>query len=82
MSGNATHTLWLREDTLLNTSSDSLVEQGIELVVGNGELVVGFHVFLQRDTAGRSQLDVNRHVVVWTRTWSRCAADMLVEFLS
>ena len=50
MSGSATYTLWLREDTLLNTSSDSLVEQSIELVVGDSELVVGLDVFLQRDT--------------------------------
>ena len=77
------HTLWLREDTLLNTSSDSLVEQGIKLIVGDGELVVGLDVFLHRDTAGRSQSHANRRVVVWTRTLSRCAAkDMLVEFLS
>lgn len=47
-------TLWLSEDTLLNTSSESTVEQRVKHGVG-GDLVVGLDVLLQGGTAGNCQ---------------------------
>lgn len=46
-------TLWLREDTLFNTGLQSSVEQGVEHVIGDGDLVVGLDILLQGDTAGK-----------------------------
>jgi hypothetical protein len=53
------HTLWLSEDTLLNTCADSLVEVSVEDRVGDIQLVVGLDIFLESGTAERSQPVVN-----------------------
>jgi hypothetical protein len=44
--GWQTHTLWLSEDTLLDTRLKSTVEQRIEHGVGGGDLVVGLDILL------------------------------------
>jgi hypothetical protein len=54
MQRKMAHTLWLSEDALLNTSSESPVEQGVEHSVGR-DLVVGPDVLLEGGTAGNSQ---------------------------
>ena len=50
-SKNQTRTLWLSEDTLLDTRLESAVEQRVEHGVGCGDLVVGFDIFLEGDAA-------------------------------
>lgn len=45
--GDAMLTLGLLEDTLLNTRLQSLVEQGVEHVVGGGNVVVGLDILLE-----------------------------------
>lgn len=45
------HTLRLLKYTLLNTSSQSLVEKRVEHVVRNAQLVVGADIFLELLTA-------------------------------
>jgi hypothetical protein len=45
------HTLGLSEDTLLDTSAECAVEQGVEQSIV-GDLVVGLHVLLEGGTAG------------------------------
>jgi hypothetical protein len=49
--GWQTHTLWLSEDTLLDTRLESTVEQRIEHGVGGGDLVVGLDILLEGDAA-------------------------------
>ena len=46
-----TRTLWLSEDTLLDTRLESAVEQRVEHGVGCGDLVVGLDIFLEGDAA-------------------------------
>jgi len=46
-----TRTLWLSEDTLLDTRLEGAVEQRVEHVVGRGDLVVGLDVLLEGDAA-------------------------------
>lgn len=41
-------TLGLLKDTLVNTSFQCLVKQGVEHVVGGSDGVVGLDIFLQR----------------------------------
>jgi hypothetical protein len=44
-------TLWLSEDTLLDTRLESAVEQRVEHGVGCRDLVVGLDVLLESDAA-------------------------------
>jgi len=46
-----TRTLWLSEDTLLDTRLESAVEQRVEHGVGCGDLVVGLDILLEGDAA-------------------------------
>lgn len=46
-----THTLWLSEDTLLDTRLEGAVEQRVEHGVGCSDLVVGLDVLLEGDAA-------------------------------
>jgi hypothetical protein len=48
---NQIRTLWLSEDTLLDTRFESAVEQRVEHGVGRGDLVVGLDVLLEGDAA-------------------------------
>ena len=49
----ATRTLWLSEDTLLDTSLEGSVEQRIEHGICGVDLVVGSNILLEGDAAGR-----------------------------
>jgi hypothetical protein len=55
-----TRTLWLSEDTLLDTRLERSVEQRVEHGVGSGDLVVGLHVLLQGDAAVQKLAVVNK----------------------
>lgn len=46
-----TLTFGLEEDSLLNTGLQGAVEEGVELLVGSSDLVVGLDIFLQALTA-------------------------------
>jgi hypothetical protein len=50
---DAARTFWLSEDSLVDTRLESSVEEGVEHVVGSGNLVVGLDVLLEGDAAIR-----------------------------
>jgi hypothetical protein len=55
-----THTLWLSEDTLLDTRLERAVEQRVEHGVGRGDLVVGLDVLLEGNAAVQMLVVVNK----------------------
>jgi hypothetical protein len=59
-SGWQTRTLWLSEDTLLNTRLEGSVEQRVEHGVGGGDFVVRLHILLQGDAAMRKSAVINK----------------------
>lgn len=48
-----TRTLWLSEDTLLDTRLESAVEQRVEHGINSTDLVVGLDILLEGDAARR-----------------------------
>jgi hypothetical protein len=75
-------TLWLSEDALLNTSSESSVEQGVKHGIGRGDLVVVPNILLEGGTAENSQraITVNMRRVDYLTSTSR-AGDGEVAYL-
>ena len=53
LDGDETRTLWLSEDTLLDTRFERAVEQRIEHVVVGSDLVVGLDILLEGDAAAQ-----------------------------
>jgi hypothetical protein len=53
-------TLWLSEDTLLDTRLQGAVEQRVEHGVGRGDLVVGLDILLEGDAAMQESAVINR----------------------